>query len=65
MRAAVSGYIFVLNKVFIMSPWFFNVYMNAVMKEMKMSMERRGENGDYLTSWMQMTLFYMASQKKN
>ena len=25
-----------------MSPWFFNVYMDAVMKEVKMGMGRRG-----------------------
>ena len=27
-----------------MSPWVFNVYMDAVMKELKMGMGRRGEN---------------------
>ena len=27
----------------IMSAWFFNVYMNAVMKEVKIGMERMGE----------------------
>ena len=26
----------------IMSPWLFNVYMDVVMKEVKMGMERRG-----------------------
>ena len=36
-----------------MSPWLFSVYMDAVMKEVKM--ERREESGDCLTSCMQMT----------
>ena len=35
-----------------MSPWFFNVYIDAVMKEVKMGMERRGESGDCLASCM-------------
>ena len=48
----------------IMSSWLFNVYMDAVMKEVKMWMGRngvryleegRGESGDYLASCMQMT----------
>ena len=30
-----------------MSHWLFNVYMDAVMKEVKMGMGRKGENGDY------------------
>ena len=39
----------------IMSPWIFNVYMDTVMKEMKMGMGRREEIGDCLASCMQMT----------
>ena len=30
----------------IMSPWLFNVYMDALMKEVKMVMGRREESGD-------------------
>ena len=33
----------------IISPWFFNVYMDTVM-EVKMGMERRGYSGNYLAS---------------
>ena len=33
-----------------MSPWLFNVYMDAVTKEVKMGMGMRGENGDHLSS---------------
>ena len=44
-----------VRQVCIMSPWLFNVYMEAVMKEVKMGMGRREENGDYLASGMQMT----------
>ena len=40
-----------------MSSWYFNVYMDALMKEVKMGKGRRGENGDYLDSYMQMTWF--------
>ena len=47
----------------IISPWLFNVYMDGVMKEMKMGMGRRGmsflenerESGDCLASCIQMT----------
>ena len=38
-----------------MSPWLFNVYMDLVMKEVKMRMEKMEESGDYLASFMQMT----------
>ena len=31
-----------VRQVCIMSPWLFNVYMDAVMKEVKMGMGRRG-----------------------
>ena len=34
----------------IIYPWLFNVYMDAVMKEVKMWMGRREENGDCLVS---------------
>ena len=37
----------------IMFPWLFNVYMDAVMDEVKMGMGRRGESGDGLASCMQ------------
>ena len=43
----------------IMSPWLFNVYINAVMKEVKMGMGRVGKSGDCLASYMQMTWFYV------
>ena len=46
-----------------MSPWLFNVYMNKVMKEVKMGMGRKrvrmGGSGDCLVSCMQMTWFYV------
>ena len=32
-----------VTEVRIMSPWLFNVYMDAVMKELKMGMGRGGE----------------------
>ena len=47
-----------------MSSWLFNVYMDAVMKEVKMGMGRRGENGNYLTSCMQMTWFCVMSWRR-
>ena len=40
-----------------MSPWLFNIYMDASMKEVKIGMGRRGESVEYLTSYMQMTWF--------
>ena len=48
----------------IMSLWLFNLYMDTVMKEVKMRMGRKGENGDYLVSCMQMIWFCVASRKK-
>ena len=56
----------------IMSPWLFNVYMDALMKETKMGMGRRGvvfqedgrESRDYLASCMQMTWFCVMNQRK-
>ena len=53
----------------IMSTWLFNVYMDAMLKEVKMVMRRRGVRfmedgrGDYLVSCMQMTWFCMVSQR--
>ena len=42
----------------VMSPWLFNVYMDTVMKEVKMGMgSRKGESGDYLVSCIQMIWF--------
>ena len=51
------------------SPWLFNVYMDEVMKEVKMGMGRRGvrflyrmvESGDCLVSCFQMIWFYVVS----
>ena len=37
-----------VRQVCIMFSWLFNVYMDAVMKEVKMGMGRRGESGDCL-----------------
>ena len=48
----------------ILSPWLFNVYMDGVMKEVKMGMGKRGESGDYLASCMQMTWFCGESEKE-
>ena len=36
--------------MFIISPWLFNVYRDAVMKEVKMGMGKWGECGDSLCS---------------
>ena len=47
-----------------MPPWLFNVYKDAVMKEVKMGMERREESGDCLALCMQMIWFCVVSQKK-
>ena len=41
----------------IMSPWLFNIYVDAMMKEVKMGMGRRGENKDYLASCILCALF--------
>ena len=47
-----------------------NIYMDGVMKDVKMGMGRRevsfledGESGDFLASCIQMTWFYMVSWK--
>ena len=46
-----------------MSHWFFNVYTDAVMKEVKMGMGKKGESGDFLASCMQMTLLYAVGRR--
>ena len=48
----------------IMSQWLYNMYVDAVMKGVKMEMQRMAESGDYLASCIQMTWFYVACQKK-
>ena len=55
----------------IMSPCLFNVYMDRVMKEVKMGMGwrevrflRKGESGDCLASRMQMIWFYLVSRRR-
>ena len=47
-----------------MSPWFLIVYMNAVMKEVKIKLERSGEVEDCLSSGKQITWFYAGSRRK-
>ena len=53
---------------FIMSPWFFNVYMYAAMKEVKMGMRRKGvrflEEGRVEASCMQKTWFCVVSRRR-
>ena len=46
----------------IMSSWLFNMYVDAVMKEVEM--ERRRESGGYLASCIQMTGFCVVNQRK-
>ena len=53
-----------MTQGYIMSPWLVNVFMDALMKDAKMGMERRGENGDYLVSCMQMAWFCMVSWRR-
>ena len=48
----------------IMSLWLLNVYMDAVMKEMKLGMGRREKSGDCLASCMQISWFCVLSQRK-
>ena len=38
-----------LRREYIMPPWLFNVYMDAVKKEVKMEMGRRGDSGDFIS----------------
>ena len=42
----------------------FNVYTDAVMKQVKMEMGRKVESKDSLASYMQLNWFRMASWKK-
>ena len=51
-------------QVCIMPPWLFNVYMDVVMKELKMGMGRREKSRDCLPSCMQMTWFCVVSRRK-
>ena len=51
--------------------WPFNVYMDAVMKELKMGIERRGvrfqeeeESRNFLASCMEMAWFCVVSRRK-
>ena len=53
-----------VRQVCIMSPWHFNVYIDVVIKEVKMGMGTKGENGYYLASCMQMTWLYVVSQRR-
>ena len=58
-----------VRQVCIISPWLLNVYTEAVMKELKMRMGRKGvrfqeEGRDCLTSCMQMIWFIVVSQRK-
>ena len=46
-----------------MSSWLFNVFMDTVMKAVKIGMGRRGESENCVASCMQMTWFYVANQK--
>ena len=57
----------------IISPWLFNVNMDAVMKKVKVGIgkmgvrfleKRRGESGDCLASYIQKTRFCVASRRK-
>ena len=48
----------------IMYLWLFNVYMDPVMKEVKMGMGRREESEDYLASSRKMTWFFVMSRRK-
>ena len=53
-----------VRQVCIMIPWLFNVYTDAVMKELKMGMGRRGQSGGCLAFCMQMTWFCVVNRKK-
>ena len=48
-----------MRQGYILSPLLLNVYIDAVMKDLKIEMGRRGESGDYLASCMQITWFCM------
>ena len=47
-----------------MFTWLFNKYMDAVVKEVKMGVQRKGESGDYLASCLQMTWMCVVSQRR-
>ena len=51
---------------YIMSPWLFNLYMDGVMKEVKIGMGRRGLNflEDGREWRIQMTWFYVVSRRR-
>ena len=53
-----------VRKCCIISHRLFNVYMGAMMNEVKMGMGRRGKSGDYLSSCMQMTWFFVVSRRR-
>ena len=44
--------------------WLFNVYMDVVMKEVKMGMARSADSRDYLVSHAQMICFCVASWRR-
>ena len=54
----------VVKQECVMSPWLFNVYMDAVMKEVNMRIGRKGESGDYQASCMQINSFYVESRRR-
>ena len=64
MRGIVLGSKVVQRHVNIMSHWLFNVYMDAVMKELKMGMGRREGSGECLASCMHMTWFCVMGRRK-
>ena len=53
-----------VRQVCILSPWLFNVYMDAVMKELKMGMERRRVGFQEEGREWRLTWFCMVSRRK-
>ena len=60
-----------VRQVYIMFPWLFNAYMDAVMEKLKIGMgerewdfRRMEESRNCLTFCMQMTWFCVMSQRK-
>ena len=53
-----------IKSMYVDDPLLFSLYMDVVMKEVKMGMGRRGENGNYLASCMQMTWFCVVSRRR-
>ena len=54
-----------VREMCIMYPWLFNVYMDVVMKKLKMGMGKRREKiGDCLASCMQMIWFCVVNRRK-